>query len=149
MYELGIKIFGDEVFHKETLDRIQRLIMQIIKAERDGEAPADRFLLKNLTQMMLEISKKDIYIPHFEQRFLQESRDYFTKEAAEFFDKSTATQYLEKVLDRLKSERERSIRCLDEGTTPKIEEVIKSTMIDAYKIRLIEVKKSSFTLTHK
>lgn len=98
VYELGIRIFGQEVFHQSALDRIQRLIMEIIRKDREGEAVADKFLLKNLSQMMCEISKKDIYVPYFENKFLQESREYFSKEAIIFFEKSTATDYLKKKL---------------------------------------------------
>jgi cullin 3 len=138
VYELGIKLFGQEVFHLSTLERIQRLIMEIIRKDRDGEVVADRFLLKSLSQMMLEISKKDIYQPHFETRFLLESREYFTREASMFFERSTATDYLQKVMERLKEERERAARCLDEETKSKIEGVIKLVMIDNYKQVIIE-----------
>jgi len=138
VYELGIKLFGQEVFHLSTLERIQRLIMEIIRKDRDGEVVADRFLLKSLSQMMLEISKKDIYQPHFETRFLLESREYFTREASMFFERSTATDYLQKVMERLKEERERAARCLDEETKGKIEGVIKLVMIDNYKQVIIE-----------
>jgi cullin 3 len=138
VYDLGIKIFGQEVFHQNTLVRIQRLLMDIIQKDRDGENIADRFLLKNLCQMMIEISKKDIYLPFFEQKFLIDSREYFTKEASLFFEKSTATDYLERVLLRLKQEKERANRCLDSGTKPKIVDVLKMTMIEAYKNRIIE-----------
>jgi cullin 3 len=138
VYELGIKLFGQEVFHLSTLERIQRLIMEIIRKDRDGEVVADRFLLKSLSQMMLEISKKDIYQPHFESRFLLESREYFTREASMFFERSTATDYLQKVMERLKEERERAARCLDEETKSKIEGVIKLVMIDNYKQVIIE-----------
>jgi len=112
--------------------------MEIIRKDRDGEVVADRFLLKSLSQMMLEISKKDIYQPHFETRFLLESREYFTREASMFFERSTATDYLQKVMERLKEERERAARCLDEETKSKIEGVIKLVMIDNYKQVIIE-----------
>jgi cullin 3 len=110
IYELGVKIYGAEVFHKNALDRIQRLIMEIIQKDRDGEEQADKFLLKNLCSMMLEISKNDIYIPHFEKKFLDESREYFKKEAQIYFEKCTATDYLKQVIVRLKSEKDRATR---------------------------------------
>lgn len=138
VFDLGIKLFGQEVFHKSTLDRIQRLILDIIRKDRDGEVVADRFLLKNLCTMMIEISKKDIYITCFEDKFLEESTAYFKREAAQFFEKSTATDYLQRVMERLKEERERASRCLDADTKVKIEDVIKNTMIDAYKQRIID-----------
>ncbi|KAL9641994.1 hypothetical protein ABK040_004050 [Willaertia magna] len=138
VYELGIKLFGQEVFHKSTLERIQRLIMDIIQKDRCGEVVADRFLLRNLTQMMIEISKKEIYETHFEKRFLDESRQFYTKESNEYFESSTATDYLKKVTQRLKEERDRVDRCLHEDTKAKIEDVVKIVMIDKFKHRIIE-----------
>ena len=138
VYELGIKLFGTEVFHKSTLERIQRLIMDIILKDRCGEVVADRFLMKSLTQMMIEISKKDIYETHFEKKLLDETRQFYTKESNEYFESSTATDYLKKVTLRLKEERERVDRCMDPDTKPKIEAVLKNVMIDKYKHRIIE-----------
>ncbi|KAL0483264.1 cullin [Acrasis kona] len=138
VFDLGVKLFGQEVFHQNTLDRIQRLIMEIIRKDRDGEVVADRFLLKNLCVMMLEISKPEIYITHFENKFITESREYFSREAAVFFEKCTATDYLQKVVERLKEERERATRCLDEESKAKIESVIKQVMINNYKQSIIE-----------
>ncbi|KAF0973036.1 hypothetical protein FDP41_008700 [Naegleria fowleri] len=138
VYELGIKLFGQEVFHKNTLERIQRLIMDIIYKDRCGEVVADRFLMKSLTQMMIEISKKDIYETHFEKKFLDESRQFYTKEANDYFESSTATDYLKKVTQRLKEERDRVDRCMDPDTKPKIETVLKNVMIDKFKHRIIE-----------
>ena len=97
MFELGIKLFGNEVFHKNTLERIQRLIMDIIRKDREGFEVADRFLLKSLCLMMIEISKKEVYQPHFEKVFLNESRQFFSQEAYQRFESSTATDYLRKV----------------------------------------------------
>lgn len=145
IFDLGVELFGNEVFHKETLERTQRLVMDIIRKERDGEGEADRFLLKEFTVMMIEISKKKIYIPYFEKRFLQESQDYFTREAAQFFETSTATEYLVKVTERLKKERERALRTMDPETAPKIEHVIKQTMIEKYKESIIEKEASGCT----
>lgn len=138
VFELGIKLFGHEVFHKNTLERIQRLILDIIRKDREGFEVADRFLLKSLCVMMIEISKKEVYQPHFERVFLNESRQFFSHEASQRFESSTATDYLKKVTDRLHEERDRAARCMDEETRVKIEDVIKQVMIDSYKTRIIE-----------
>ena len=97
VYDLGISLFGLEVFNKKSLDRIQTLMLQIIAKHRDGEGMVDKFLLKDLCQMMIEISKRDIYIPHFEQRFILNSRQHYDKEAAFTFESFTAPQYLKRV----------------------------------------------------
>lgn len=112
--------------------------MDIIQKDRDGDAVADKFLLKNLCQMMIEISKKDIYIPYFETRFINDSREYFNKESIQFFEKSTVTDYLKKVTQRLKQEKDRASKSFDPDTKPKIVTIIKNTMIENYKNRIID-----------
>jgi len=138
LFELGIKLFGQEVFQRDSLERIQRLIMEMIRKERDGEEVADKFLLKELMGMMIEISKKDIYQAHFERVFLLESRQYFENEARRVFESTTAVDYLKKVEARLNEERERAKRCLDVDTVAKIENEVKTTMIEKYKESIIE-----------
>jgi len=69
---------------------------------------------------------------------LEESREYFKNESQVYFEKSTATDYLRRVITRLKSEKDRATRCLDVGTKQKIQDVIKNTMIEGYKTRIID-----------
>eukprot|EP01027_Heterolobosea_sp_BB2_P011980 GEZU01017386.1.p1 GENE.GEZU01017386.1~~GEZU01017386.1.p1 ORF type:complete len:470 (-),score=168.32 GEZU01017386.1:1024-2433(-) len=140
VYDMGVKIFGSDVLfrHPKILERVQRLTLEMIRKERDGEATPDHFLLKNLTIMMLEISKKEVYEPCFEKRFLQETEDYYHREAQIFFENSTVPNYLRKVQERLKEERERADRCFDESTKPKVENALKKQMIQLYVNKLIE-----------
>lgn len=132
VFEQGISIFRTEVLIKLT-ERVQRLMLNIIKLERDGTQVADKFLLRNLTQMMVEIEKEKVYIPVFEQKFLQDSHAYYQKEAGDIFENSTAVVYLQRVQQRLKEETERAERCLDPDTKAKIEDVVKAEMIERYK----------------
>jgi len=138
VFDLGINIFGQEVFHQSTLERIQRLMMLMIYQDREGEIVLDRFLLKNLCQMMLEISKQDVYLPFFEVKFLQESSEYFKKEASTVFERSTVTDYLKKVQSRLRLETDRAYYCMDVDTKTKIENLVKRYMIEEFKNQLIE-----------
>lgn len=123
-------------------NRLQRLMLEIIQKERDGEEVADRFLLKNLTLMMTEIDKDNVYIPVFEVKFLQESHTYYAKESQRYFDSSTAPAYLNKVKIRLKEESERAERCLDPDTKGKIEKVVREEMIEKYKELVIKKENS-------
>jgi cullin 3 len=132
VFEQGIYIFRMEVLIKLT-DRVQRLMLFIIQRERDGGEKADKFLLRNLTQMMVEIEKEKVYIPVFETKFLSESHLYYKKEAQRIFDSSTAPIYLRSIQQRLKEETDRAERCFDPDTKAKIEKVVKDEMIEAYK----------------
>lgn len=134
IYEAGVKIFGSDALlrNPQILERMQRLMMELVRKERDGEATLDRFLMKSLTLMMSEIGKREVYDPCFEKIYERESVEYFKAEARDFFEKSTVPDYLRKVQERLREERERSDRCFEESTKIKIESIIKTHMIVNY-----------------
>ncbi|EFC46686.1 predicted protein [Naegleria gruberi] len=132
VFELGIFIFREEVLIKLT-DRVQSIMLSIIRKERDNIEPADKFLLRSLTQMMVEIDKEKVYIPVFESKFLSESHIYYKIEAEKIFDSCTAVDYLKKIQQRLKEETDRADRCLDPETRNKIENVVKEEFITRYK----------------
>ncbi|KAG2389472.1 hypothetical protein C9374_014032 [Naegleria lovaniensis] len=137
VFEQGIFIFREEVLIKLT-DRVQRIMLTIIKKERDNVEIADKFLLRSLTQMMVEIDKEKVYIPVFETKFLEESHHYYKIEAQQFFDNCTAVDYLKRIQVRLKEETERAERCLDGDTKNKIENVIKEEFIEKYKESVVK-----------
>jgi len=144
VFEQGIFIFREEVLIKLT-DRVQRIMLSIIRKERDNQEVADKFLLRNLTQMMVEIDKEKVYVPVFENKFLEESHHYYKVESQQFFDNSTAVDYLKRIQQRLKEETDRSDRCLDTDTKNKIESVVKLEMIEKYK-ELVVKKEGSGVL---
>lgn len=145
VYEQGIAIFRTDVLTK-LAKRVQRLINKIITRERDGEAVADKFMLKNLTQMMVEVDKEKVYTAIFESEFIKESKEYYNKEAQRFFESSTAVGYLNRVKQRLGEELERANRCLDPDTKPKIEQVIKDEMIERYKELVVKKEGSGVVI---
>lgn len=143
IFELGTQIFAsDKLFRQpHILHRFQTLILGLIRKERDGDANVgqnSRFLMKNLSSMLLELNKKEIYEKCFEQPFLQDSEQYFKKEAALFFHSSTVRDYLSKVQVRLREERERAERCFEAETRIKVENVVKTEMLEKYKTALTD-----------
>eukprot|EP01012_Entosiphon_sulcatum_P032361 TRINITY_DN4116_c0_g1_i1.p1 TRINITY_DN4116_c0_g1~~TRINITY_DN4116_c0_g1_i1.p1 ORF type:complete len:748 (-),score=145.49 TRINITY_DN4116_c0_g1_i1:82-2325(-) len=143
VFDLGVRLFGEHMLKdRKVAERVKSLTLQIIQQERNGEAAPQRMLLKTLTKMMTEISKKDVYEPCLEEHFLRDSTDYYIREANEYFATSTTPDYIRNVLKRLDEERERVERCFDEATKPRIEFVIKKEMILAYKQQMIEKENS-------
>eukprot|EP01080_Neovahlkampfia_damariscottae_P004361 gene4361-7717_t len=124
--------------------KIQLLMMDVIQKERDGEGVTDRSLVVGLTQMLIELDKgvddkeKKAYTSIFEDEFLTQSRSYFRKEASNYFEIATATQYLERVRNRLKEEQERTSACADVGTPAKIQRVILEEFVERYKEALVK-----------
>jgi|Transcript_52290 cullin 3 len=143
VYDLGVKIFGECMLKdKKVSERVRSLTLGIIEQERNGETAPQRMLLKNLTKMMIEVSKREVYEPCLEEHFLKHSTDHYRREAGQFFASSTTPDYIRKVFKRLSEESDRVERCLDEATKPKVEMVIKTEMIAAYKQGIIEKENS-------
>eukprot|EP00761_Pharyngomonas_kirbyi_P012841 gb/GECH01012868.1/.p1 GENE.gb/GECH01012868.1/~~gb/GECH01012868.1/.p1 ORF type:complete len:748 (+),score=100.20 gb/GECH01012868.1/:1-2244(+) len=146
IFDLGVKLFGKELFTRNTsiLNRTMSLMLDIVRREREGEIPPDRFLLKKLTDMMLEISRvrPELYNSHFEREFLEQSQRFYRQEAAAFFSKSTAPDYLNKVKQRLQEEKDRAQRSLARETLSKLQDVVKKSMIEEYKELVIDKENS-------
>jgi cullin 3 len=119
-------------------------MMEVIQKERDGEGIVDRSLVVGLTQMLIELDgavedkEKKAYTSIFEDEFLAQSRSYFRKEASSYFEIATATQYLERVRNRLREEEERTSASTGVGTPAKIQRVILEEFVERYKEALVK-----------
>ncbi len=145
MYDWSVCSFKNEVLLNVT-QRMQRLINEIIRKERDTNEVSDRFMLKHLTQMMVEVDKEGVYIDMFEKELIQETSDYYKREASALFDISSAVSYLTRVKERLQQEVERCVRCFDHETRPKLEAAVKREMIEAYKELVVKKEGSGVYL---
>lgn len=143
IYNVIVVAFREQILANYQ-SKIQRLMMEVIEKERNGEGVGDRSLIIGLTQMLLELDKtvddkeRKAYTGIFENEFLKQSRNYFAKEAQTFFDSATATQYLERVRNRLREEQERTSACSDGGTPAKIQKVILEEFVEKYKEALVK-----------
>eukprot|EP00998_Keelungia_sp_KM082_P005544 NODE_185_length_2391_cov_79.549912_g180_i0.p1 GENE.NODE_185_length_2391_cov_79.549912_g180_i0~~NODE_185_length_2391_cov_79.549912_g180_i0.p1 ORF type:complete len:747 (+),score=212.89 NODE_185_length_2391_cov_79.549912_g180_i0:78-2318(+) len=143
VYQLAVHIFGEVMLLSPKILELERkLALSIVRAERTGETPPQRFLLKNLTKMMCEVGKTTVYEPCLESPFLAASTEFYSLEADKYIDSCTTPDYIRKVFKRLAEERDRISRCLDESTKPKIESVIKDRMVIQHKQQLIEKEHS-------
>eukprot|EP01059_Diplonema_ambulator_P031149 TRINITY_DN564_c0_g1_i12.p1 TRINITY_DN564_c0_g1~~TRINITY_DN564_c0_g1_i12.p1 ORF type:complete len:740 (+),score=200.99 TRINITY_DN564_c0_g1_i12:88-2307(+) len=141
--ELGVAVFGDIFLKdKEITARIKRLTTEIIEKERSGERPPERQLLKSVTTVMYEVSRRTVYEPLLEHHFIESSREYYIKEASETFQSLSTPEYFKNTFRRMAEERERVERCLADSTLPKILNVIKDQMLKQYATHLIERESS-------
>uniref|UniRef100_A0A7E4VI62 CULLIN_2 domain-containing protein n=1 Tax=Panagrellus redivivus TaxID=6233 RepID=A0A7E4VI62_PANRE len=123
---------------------VSAVYQQILK-ERNGER-IESSLITNVIKSILalgindpELPKKEkegksiyIYEKTFEQRFLDRTSEYYIFEAKEFLQQHDIFQYMKKVEDRIREERERVTRYLHLSTLPKIESTIDNAMIIEY-----------------
>jgi len=126
-------------------------MMEIIqKKERDGDTTAEKSIVTDLIKMFVEIDKitggdnkeNKIFTSVYEEEYIVQSRNYFAKEAQQYFDSTSAVQYLERIRTRLREENIRNKDCAEYDTPSKIQKVILSEMVEKYKESL--VKKTRF-----
>eukprot|EP01060_Flectonema_neradi_P030641 TRINITY_DN449_c4_g1_i1.p1 TRINITY_DN449_c4_g1~~TRINITY_DN449_c4_g1_i1.p1 ORF type:complete len:738 (+),score=115.51 TRINITY_DN449_c4_g1_i1:95-2308(+) len=137
--EMGVYIFGEQVLRQpDVAGRMKKLVTTAVALERKGEKPPDRLLLKDLTKMACEVSRRSVYEPFLEAFYLESSKNYYSAEAQSLIDDSTTPTYLKKVFKRLEEETDRIERCLADSTLPKIEKVVKDRMIANYSNQLLQ-----------
>lgn len=132
VYENGVLIFKDEVI-LNVQQRIQRLMLDIIRNEREKEIVGDRIPLHELTVMMTDIDRENVYKKIFENEFLEQSRIFFNRESQKYSETSTTVFYLTMVKKRLEEEQDRARSCLDKDTLQHIEKVVYDELIEKYK----------------
>jgi cullin 3 len=135
---MSVNCFKNFVILKQS-NRIHKLMIEHITKDRDGEQTNDRNMLKNITNMLMELDKEgQNYTKIFETNFITASHAYFKKEAQDIFNTSTAVQFLQRVKKRLQEETQRAERCFATATKAKIEDVLKAEMIETYKDMVVK-----------
>uniref|UniRef100_A0A6A7G4K3 Cullin-1-like isoform 1 n=1 Tax=Hirondellea gigas TaxID=1518452 RepID=A0A6A7G4K3_9CRUS len=96
-------------FRVLVFDKIKRFaadaMLVTIENDRDGEL-VDRSLLRNIIQIFVEMGmgKLTIYSQDFEQRFLSETLEYYSRKAAIWLASDTCPEYLRKAERAIQSE---------------------------------------------
>lgn len=141
VYDLGLLLFRDNIARNSRIkDRLLLTLIDLIQRERTGEV-IDRSLFRNVTQMLIDlgVNSRTVYEEDFETHFLETSAAFYKRESSEFIAVNTASDYMRKVETRINEEMARVEHYLDDGTEPKIKEVIEKELIDAHMKTLIEM----------
>eukprot|EP00041_Stephanoeca_diplocostata_P032530 m.1043233 g.1043233 ORF g.1043233 m.1043233 type:complete len:776 (-) comp24167_c0_seq5:2631-4958(-) len=127
MLEVGMEHWMTRIY--ETTKRaLFEELCQVIKKDRDGEvsdvATAKEVIESYIKQVVkLEVSdcaRFAVYKRDFEGPFLEQTREYYQREASIFVQSTTCSEYLERIESRLKEEVRRAQRVLhsvSEGVT--------------------------------
>ncbi|KAK3583652.1 hypothetical protein CHS0354_021390 [Potamilus streckersoni] len=144
VYNLGLKIFRDEVVRHPTIcDHLRHTLLDMVAKERRGEV-VDRGAVKNACQMLmtLGIDSRNVYYEDFERPFLEESRDFYRKESQKFLAENSASMYIKKVEARINEEAERATHYLDKTTEEPIVKVLEEELISKHMKTVVEMENS-------
>lgn len=97
--QLGLSIFRDTVlFYSRVRGRVKSILLESIRRDRNGEL-VDRMLIKAYLQMLVDVDPTGhLYLTEFEDKFLEETRQYYSVQTTEYLAHSTVPDYLKKVL---------------------------------------------------
>ncbi|EJW84073.1 Cullin-1 [Wuchereria bancrofti] len=151
IYVLAIVTWKEFLFI-HMRDSVTSAVLKLIERERNGEKISTK-LISGVIQCYVELGvnendastagqatsssathvdrlpKLRVYRDYFEKRFIADTENYFTNEAAEFIAANSVTEYMKKVEIRLKEEKERCDLYLHESTQDLLAKTLEKVLI--------------------
>ena len=141
---MGVIIFRDIiVYHPSIRQRLQRMLLENILNERNGEV-VDVHLLKGVLSMLIELGLdgEKVYEKEFESAFLSTTRTFYREESLLFISQNTCPDYVKKVEGRLSQENKRMMSYLAKTTESKLKKIIEAELITAHAQTLVDMEYS-------
>ncbi|KAK4265736.1 hypothetical protein QN277_026750 [Acacia crassicarpa] len=136
---VGLTCFREMVY-KETNGKVRDAVISLIDQEREGEQ-IDRDLLKKLVDIFVEIGI-DCYENDFEAAMLKDAASYYSRKASKWILELSYLDYMLKVAECLKRERERVAHYLHSSSEPKLLEKVQHELLSVYANQLLEKEHS-------
>lgn len=155
--QTGLKIFKEQVFNKVNKSVTDATLKRIYQ-EREKEH-VDWHILRDtiLGYVQLGLVKADIvkngedlfwkgekdlavYEKSFEEQFIKESKDYYTRKAQQWISSLNCPEYLQAAEDYLVAEERRADNYLEPQTKPKLLDVAQSTVVEKHAQGLAEME---------
>ncbi|KAI9315665.1 Cullin [Dichotomocladium elegans] len=135
IFDMGLDLFRDKVIRSEKYAIQSQLISAMltqIQLERLGEV-IDRTAIKSAVTMLSELqditTTESVYAVDFERRYLETSTSFYQVESQTLASSCDAPEFMRKVEQRLEEEYERTTRCLNLSTEPKIRNIVETQLI--------------------
>jgi cullin 3 len=137
VHDLGLELWRRCVIRTPIImSRMMETILQMIENDRNGEM-SDTMLIRSISVMMIDLGA-EVYVKDFETAFLEATRTYYEKEAADLIDRVSCPEYLEHAERRLKEESDRVTAYLHPTSGPKLAQVVESRIVAAHAQTLID-----------
>ena len=139
LIEVGLICFPDLVYAE-----IKDAVIALVNREREGEQ-IDRALVKNLLGIFEEIgmgNRDAIYETDFEIFMLKDTIAYYRRKASLWIQEASCPDYMLKVEECLKKEKERVSHYLRASSEQMLLEKVQHELLTKYKIQLLEKEHS-------
>ncbi|ONH93832.1 hypothetical protein PRUPE_8G255500 [Prunus persica] len=140
--EVGLTCFRDLVY-REVNANARVAVIGLIDKEREGEQ-IDRALLKNVIDIFVEIGMghMDAYEGDFEAYMLGDSGEYYSRKASNWILEDSCPDYMLKVSECLKREKERVSHYLHSSSEQKLVEKVQHELLVVYATQLLDKEHS-------
>jgi len=141
VFDLGLLIFKKEVLNVDIIKRhLQETLLHSIERERRGEI-IDRAAIKKACDILVTVGPYEtkFYEDYFETLFLQQSKEFYQREAQQYLSKNSASEYLHKVSERMSEEKQRAEQCFDHRTEAQIMSVMQNELIRKHMSTIVEM----------
>uniref|UniRef100_A0A5B7BPH1 Cullin-1 n=1 Tax=Davidia involucrata TaxID=16924 RepID=A0A5B7BPH1_DAVIN len=140
--EVGLTCFRDLVY-QELRGKVRDAVIALIDQEREGEQ-IDRALLKNVLDIFVEIGmgQMDYYENDFEADMLKDSAAYYSRKASNWIVEDSCPDYMLKVEECLKKEKDRVSHYLHSSSESKLVEKVQNELLVVYTNQLLEKEHS-------
>lgn len=137
LHEVGLSCFRDLVY-QEYKGKARDAVLSLIDQERDGEL-IDRALLKNVIGIYLEMCMgvDNYYENDFESAMLKDTAVYYSKKSSSWILEDSFPDYMLKVEECLKREKERVSCYLHFSSEPKLLERVRDELLVVHASQLI------------
>nr|ABK23135.1 unknown [Picea sitchensis] len=128
--EVGLMCFRDLVY-QEIKNNVRDAVITLIDREREGEQ-IDRVLLKSVLGIFVEIGmgNMDAYEIDFESAMLEDTASYYSRKAASWILEDSCPDYMLKIEECLKQERERVAHYLHSSSEQKLLEKVQNELLE-------------------
>jgi cullin 1 len=128
--EVGLMCFRDLVY-QEIKNNVRDAVITLIDREREGEQ-INRVLLKSVLGIFVEIGmgSMDAYEIDFESAMLEDTASYYSRKAASWILEDSCPDYMLKIEECLKQEKERVAHYLHSSSEQKLLEKVQNELLE-------------------
>ncbi|KAF2072212.1 hypothetical protein CYY_006478 [Polysphondylium violaceum] len=132
---LGLMIWKERLFF-QIIGRVLKCVEILIQKDRDGELVQHSFItqfMESLIKLDSVDKDKSLYTNEYESLYLENTKQFYTRESVAFISSSGISSYMKKAEERIEEEYHRSQKYLAPSSHDKLRRLLDSILIEKHK----------------